>query len=273
MANIVRRAFEGHQVVVFEFRGRKAVIARHVGEVLGYADDAKQFVRNITTDWGDDLIEGTDWDYVRGPELRDLKDVLELGGNLPPSRAQTVVVLYEQGIHSALLKTDKPAGRRLRRFLADEVMPELARTGSYAPPSSGVHLLPAAAQTTAILHESAARILAIAVSAGIVGKEYAERSVSHSLSVLHGTAPPEGPRLLDVSTYLQGKGVTGSELRKVAPIFGKTLKKAFTEKHGAPPPMQHRLVNGSERPVCSYTEADLDVFDAALATVMAKRAS
>jgi hypothetical protein len=42
-------------------------------------------------------------------------------------------VLFESGLHLALAKTNLPIGKRLRRFLVDEVLPQLVRTGRYAP--------------------------------------------------------------------------------------------------------------------------------------------
>ena len=37
------------------------------------------------------------------------------------------------GLHLVLAKTNLPIGKRLRRFLVDEVLPQLVRTGRYAP--------------------------------------------------------------------------------------------------------------------------------------------
>ena len=50
-----------------------------------------------------------------------------MGGN------RGLVVLFETGLHLALVKTNKPAGRKLRRFLAEKVLPQLVRTGRYEP--------------------------------------------------------------------------------------------------------------------------------------------
>jgi hypothetical protein len=45
----------------------------------------------------------------------------------------SVLMLYESGVHLVLQRTRKPAGKALRRWFADEVMPQLARDGRYAP--------------------------------------------------------------------------------------------------------------------------------------------
>lgn len=43
------------------------------------------------------------------------------------------MVVYESGVHLVATKTHRPAGVRLRRFLADKVLPQLARDGQYSP--------------------------------------------------------------------------------------------------------------------------------------------
>ena len=46
-------------------------------------------------------------------------------------------MLFESGLHLVLAKTDQPIGRRLRRFLVDEVLPQIARTGAFQPDAEG----------------------------------------------------------------------------------------------------------------------------------------
>lgn len=118
-------SFEGHALTILEVDGRSAWIAREVGAALGYADDGKGFVASITRHWSDELLEGSDYRVLRGEGPH--------GCALHTSdRGQgSLLVLFESGLHLALIKTGKPAGRRLRRLLAEQVLPHVARTGRY----------------------------------------------------------------------------------------------------------------------------------------------
>jgi prophage antirepressor-like protein len=41
-----------------------------------------------------------------------------------------MLVCFEPGVYMARTKTNKPAGKRLRRWLVSEVLPQLRETGS-----------------------------------------------------------------------------------------------------------------------------------------------
>jgi hypothetical protein len=43
------------------------------------------------------------------------------------------MLLFEPALHFVCIKTNKPIGKKLRRFLIDKVMPQLARDGRYSP--------------------------------------------------------------------------------------------------------------------------------------------
>jgi len=137
------REFEGRPVTTFRYRGRPAWIAREIGAALEYADDGKALVAMLTREWSDEVQEGSDFVLVMGAELSDLKALLELGVPHTPSspgesgpipnHAPSTIVLFESGLHLALLKTNKPVGKRLRRLLVDEVLPQLLRDGQFDP--------------------------------------------------------------------------------------------------------------------------------------------
>ncbi len=120
--------FEGRPLVTARLNGRAVWAAREIGELLGYANRGKRFASQITGDWGDELIEGLDYQVLSGPRLTAFKDeyyqstgLAPLGGN------RGLLVLFEPGLHLALIKTKKPLGVTLRRFLASDVLPKLVR--------------------------------------------------------------------------------------------------------------------------------------------------
>lgn len=127
------REFEGKAVTTFRYRGRPAWIAREIGAALEYAEEGRSLVTMLTRDWADELQEGSDLVRVEGAELSDLKALLSLGEDYSLSRAPSTIVLFESGLHLALLKTNKSVGKRLRRLLVDEVLPQLLRDGQFDP--------------------------------------------------------------------------------------------------------------------------------------------
>lgn len=131
--DLIEYKFEGRPVGVFTWRGRKAALAREVGLALGYEHDGKQFVRNITTEWSEELHSGRDYEMVHGEDLPVLKQVLGVGGDSPTTFAPHLVVLFDVGIRLAGFLAKKPKAAGFRRWLAEEVLPQIEATGSYSP--------------------------------------------------------------------------------------------------------------------------------------------
>ena len=126
-------SFEEHPITTVTYRGRPAWIARQIGDAIGYAQQGKRFVTRITGAWADEFIEDRDFLVLKDRELELFKSLIELGTDPVPSRAPSLLLLFESGLHLALTKTSKPVGKRLRRFMVDELLPQIVRDGSYSP--------------------------------------------------------------------------------------------------------------------------------------------
>ena len=125
--------FEDTRLDTLLYRGAPAWIGRQVGTVIGYMRGGKRLVTKFTGEWADEFIEGRDFAVLTGDELQVFKELAGLGPDSVPSRAPGLLILFESGLHMALAKTNKAAGKRLRRFLVDEVLPQLVRDGKYLP--------------------------------------------------------------------------------------------------------------------------------------------
>jgi hypothetical protein len=68
-------------------------------------------------------------------------------------------------------------------------------------------------------------------------------------------------RALIVETYLNDRGLSKSERKSVRSSFGRRIALAFEMEHGEKPKDSFGLVDGRERSVKSYTEADRPLFD------------
>jgi hypothetical protein len=62
------------------YRGRKAVVAMELGQLLRYAKNGGKLVEMITTRWAEGLREGIDYDVLKGLDLQDFKDASPAGG-------------------------------------------------------------------------------------------------------------------------------------------------------------------------------------------------
>jgi len=120
MKNLVSLQFEGSALRVVDVDGRKMVIARDIGRALNYSADGKRLVDNITEKWAGEFKTGEHY------EIRDMDEVGT--GSVPTSKFMPrAMLLTEEGVNLVLLNTRKSIGTRLRRFLAADIMPRLAR--------------------------------------------------------------------------------------------------------------------------------------------------
>lgn len=124
--------FNNSNLTTIVFQGRPLWLPSEISTALGYSV-SKKLVDLIRNKWAEDFSEGVDYLKFEGRQLSDLKRVLELDTHGVSSHTKSLILLTETGLTMALLKTQKPAGVVLRRFIADEVMPQISRTGRYDP--------------------------------------------------------------------------------------------------------------------------------------------
>ena len=98
---------------------------------------------------------------------------------------------------------------------------------------------------------------------GVVDEAWLDAKGRHVAAIALGIEPDVDParRPLTVGEYLEGRGVTGTALRSLAPSFGKQLKNLYRQRYGTEPPIVQRFVDGALRSVAAYTEAHRHLFD------------
>jgi prophage antirepressor-like protein len=129
----VTNHFEGYEITTLTYRGKPAWIAREIGEAIGYSNGGKRLATKITGEWAGEFIDGYDHVLLAGKELADFKAVFEGTDSVPLKSNRGAILLFESGLYLVITKTNKPAGKRLRRFLAKQVLPQIARDGRYFP--------------------------------------------------------------------------------------------------------------------------------------------
>lgn len=134
----LQKAFEGHALDSFIYKGRPHWIAKVVGTVLGYSDNGGRLVTKITGEWRTEFQPEKHFALIEGADLADFRavaaladDPTESGGSSVAAKSARLMLLTEAGINRVLLLTRKPAGMRLRDWLDSDVLPELFATGSY----------------------------------------------------------------------------------------------------------------------------------------------
>lgn len=125
--------------------GRVACKARDLGRALGYGADGKNLIPMIRREWADEFEEGVDFVISKSLDLFRVDDpsTLEDAGNhsesfrvvyYPTLNPRGEMMLTREGVNIVCIKTDKPVGKVLRRWLAREVLPALHHDGAYTMP-------------------------------------------------------------------------------------------------------------------------------------------
>jgi prophage antirepressor-like protein len=154
----------GKSIAIHTHRARGCVIAADLGALLKYGNEGKGLADVIRKHWGDEVVEGRDFDVLSGDALRDFKARAALTGEKSVSRnARDLMVLYERGVDMVVQKTEKPLGATLRAYLADEVLPRLRRGEPVA-----LHAPHAAPGTPVLDEERLINLITRTVTASIV---------------------------------------------------------------------------------------------------------
>ena len=128
--------FEDTPIRFFRFKGKWAALAHDVATWLAY-EYPQTLVKNIRGEWSAEFDEGLDYGVVKGQNLKDLKQlVVDLATSEADSsigaRAPSAMLLYKDGVYAALMRTGKPEGIQLRKWLRRDVFPALEQDGFYA---------------------------------------------------------------------------------------------------------------------------------------------
>lgn len=119
------------KVPFFELRGKPHWPLGHVERVFGYAPGSLGGL--IRREWRDEFIKGEDYMVLRGADLRRLKEQVGDSPWVDLRRVSALTLLSEEGMFLAACLSRRPLGRKLRRWLIDEVLPQIARYGDYIP--------------------------------------------------------------------------------------------------------------------------------------------
>jgi hypothetical protein len=131
MSNKIVPIFEGHEVRMVELNGQPAWVAMDVCKVLGLTN-VTETLKNIPEDW---------------------KGILSLteGG-----RDYDSPIITEPGLYQVIFRSRKPIAERFRRWVFEEVLPSIRKTGGYTLPQP----VPVPPMTTGNIRLDTARFIA-----------------------------------------------------------------------------------------------------------------
>lgn len=266
--------FHGHVVRRVTVRGQKCFVARDCGIALDYGDSARQFVKDLTSEWSGEIRQDFHWFRLRGDELRAAKATVEVVGTGPTTQdaedlafVPELVVLTEAGLNLALMKSGKPKAVEFRLWLAHDVVPDIIHTGKYDPERAPSRAMDAKAELELFVFRQQSAIGLYLQASSLYDPEFLRHKVEHSVALITGERPAIADPLLDVSAYLLSKGVSRDEVKRRASSFGKKVKAAYIAERGKEPGKLPRDVNGGSREVCCYTERDRPIFDVVFANM------
>lgn len=119
-------------------------------------------------------------------------------------------------------------------------------------------------QINALIYQSRAQMELAQAARGLIHPDHLEAKARIILARGLGEVPELDPATapLYAHTYLGEKGLSDKQRKAKAGVFGKRLKKAYTEKYGREPEKYPlNLSNGQIREVNGYTEVDRPLMD------------
>ncbi|MBL8618546.1 MAG: hypothetical protein JNM72_23240 [Deltaproteobacteria bacterium] len=147
------------RVHILDIEGRAVVVARELGDLLGYGRQGAQLVHLLADRWCDELAPEVDVITLRGDPLAAFKRACRgLGLDLVDKRAACLTLLTMSGVQIVLSLSEKPEGRAFRRWLVSKVLPSYERA-QLGGPTEG----PAGARGAHTLNSPAIALVGTAV--------------------------------------------------------------------------------------------------------------
>lgn len=243
MSDVVRIPFHGEEVLCVEEDGKPHIVLKPALESLGldyWAQVRKLRERSWATTASKAVVAGDG--KVRDMATCDVRTFLMLLATVDERRVGKDVA---------------PKLIAYQAEVADAIEAYWTKGGAINPRATREQL-------DAIAETARKQMDVLRLMPGLVDPRWLEAKAREVAARALGEEPEQDPatRVLTVSDYLADQGVTAKAMRKLAGNFGKKLKAAYVRRHGEIPRTAPRFVDGAQRDVAVYTEADRDLFDA-----------
>jgi prophage antirepressor-like protein len=198
-------------------------------------------------------------------EWKGSKQIATPGGN------QFVTTLFEAGLYSLIARSDSPIAVRFQKWIYEDVLPSIRKTGSYSieQPGSATVLPPPSREKL----ENIRLGMDLLYELGGIDErtQLALRDIVRDVLLedkLKKPALPSGGRAeWPVSDRARQLGYNSN--RTQLQSIGRTVAKLYRLRHnGEKPPEREQFVDGTTRMVKCYGENDLDILDQAIVLIM-----
>lgn len=249
MTEIVHIPFHGDDVLCVDADGKPEIIVTRALESIGI-DPWTQIEKLRTRSWActsQRLVQLPGDNQGRAVTTCDVRTFLMLLATIDERRVG---------------KDVKPKLIAYQAEVADAIEAYWTKGGAINPRATDEQL-------AAIINRARLQAEVLRTLDSIVDRTWLEAKGREVAARALGEAPEQDPakRLLTVGDYLAEQGVTSTAARRIASNFGKKLKAAYYRRHGEFPGISLRFVDGAQREVAVYTEADRDLFNAVWAEI------
>jgi len=130
---MVIKQFEGKTVHTFVWNGRLCWIAGEIAEVLGYEDPSATIKHFIEAE---EFDMGVEYDVLKGNDLKKSTEIVNVATefNSITNKTRHLTIFHEEGLYGFLNYSNKLEGKRFRKWIRRDVVPEIRKTGKYELP-------------------------------------------------------------------------------------------------------------------------------------------
>jgi prophage antirepressor-like protein len=195
----------------------------------------------------------------------------EWKGNKPiitPGGKQEMSTLFEPGLYALIARSDSPIAVPFQKWVYEEVLPSIRKTGSYSVTQQPVqNLLPSARERI----ENIRMGLDIMYELGGIDErtQLAVKDIVKDILLEDKLLKPSNEQKrfeIPVSDRARqlGYNPNKTQLQKM----GKAAVQFYRLRYSDDPPKREQFVDGTTRLVNCYSEDDIDILDQAIAVVM-----
>lgn len=259
MSEIQPFRFEGLEIRFVGTADAPEWVAADVVAIL-YPDSRKENLSNYL------LKVPTEW--------KGNKQIITLGGK------QSMITLYEPGLYSLIARSESPLAVPFQKWVYEEVLPSIRKTGSYSIPSadsdqSELQTLKLSSEIDELRIQNIRTGLELMYELGGVDErtQLAVKDIVRDIILKDRLKKPSLPgsnRLeIPISDRARDLGYrpNKTQLQQMGRIAAKLYRVA---NDGAEPPRREQFVDGTTRQVFCYNEEHLEILDSAIALVMEK---
>lgn len=197
---------------------------------------------------------------------------------ITPGGRQSMVTLYEPGLYALIARSESPLAVPFQKWVYEDVLPSIRKTGSYSLPSVGtneaeLNALKLSSEVDELRIQNIRTGLDLMYELGGVDErtQLAIKDIVRDIilkdRLKRASLPGSSRQEIPISDRARDLGYNPNkaQLQKMGRIAAKLYRVA---NNGEDPPRREQFVDGTTRMVFCYNEQHLEILDSAIALVM-----